>query len=75
MPSATVAISQASELRRTKGRTAMRSTATPQAAQPARASTIAIGTGQPNVTQKVKHSTAPSIMVEPCAKLTVLDTT
>ena len=34
----------------------------------------AIHTGQPSVTQKVKHKTAPSIMVLPWAKLTVFDT-
>ena len=34
--------------------------------------TTASASGQPSVTQKVKHSTAPSIMVLPCAKFTVL---
>ena len=74
MPSATVAISQELEPRATNGRTATRSTTTPHTAQPASAATTASGSGQPNVTQNVKHSTAPSIMVLPCAKFTVLDT-
>ena len=74
MPSATVAISQELEPRRTNGRTATRSTSTPQAAQAASASATASHNGQPSVTQSVKHRTAPSIMVLPCAKFTVFDT-
>ncbi len=75
MPSATVAISQELEPRRTKGRTATRSTMTPQAAQASeRQRATARGSGQPNVTHNEKHRTAPSIMVPPCAKFTVLDT-
>ena len=38
------------------------------------ASRTAAPSGQPSVTQSEKHSTAPSIMVAPWAKLTVLDT-
>src|SRR5271154_2981820 len=74
MPSATVAISQEFEPRATNGRTATRSTTTPQSAQPASATTTATGNGHFNVTQTVKHNTAPSIMVLPCAKFTVRDT-
>ena len=74
MPSATVAISQELEPRRTNGRTATRSTMTPQAAQASSARSTASGSGQPNVTHNEKHRTAPSIMVPPCAKFTVLDT-
>ena len=71
MPSVTVAISQEFEPRATNGRTATRSTTTPQSAQAASASTIARVNGQPSVTQNVKQTTAPSIMVEPWAKFTV----
>src|ERR1700751_5385927 len=74
IPSATVAISQELEPRSPKGRTARRSTRRPHAAHPRRASGTAAGSGQPNVTQAVKHRTAPSIIVLPWAKLTVLDT-
>src|SRR5208337_1784130 len=74
MPSATVAISQELEPRTTNGRTATRSTITPHNAQAASATMIATGNGHLNVTQKVKHSTAPSIMVLPWAKFTVRDT-
>jgi hypothetical protein len=74
MPSATVDISQDSERRRTNGRTAMNSTKTLHAAHSSSASGIAIASGQPSVTQKAKHRTAPSIMVLPCAKFTVLET-
>src|SRR5208282_3438779 len=74
MPSATVAISQEFEPRATNGRTAMRSTTTPQSAQAASASTTASVNGHPSVAQNVKQSTAPSIMVEPWAKFTVRDT-
>jgi hypothetical protein len=74
MPSATVAISQELEPRATNGRTATRSTTTPHSAQAANARTTASASGQPSVTQKVKHSTAPSIMVLPWAKFTVRDT-
>ena len=74
MPSATVDISQDSERRFTNGRTATISTSTLQAAQRRSDAQIASGSGQPSVTQNVKHRTAPSIMVLPCAKFTVLDT-
>ena len=73
MPSATVAISQEFEPRRTKGRTATRSTTTPQA----RTAPGGKHRDRERPAQrdpKLKHSTAPSIMVPPCAKLTVLDT-
>jgi hypothetical protein len=66
--------SQEFEPRMTNGRTARRSTITPHSAQAASAITIATGSGHFNVTQKVKHKTAPSIMVLPCAKFTVRDT-
>ena len=69
-----MAISQELEPRSTNGRTATRSTTTPHNAQPASARTTAAASGQPNVTQNVKHSTAPSIMVLPWAKFTVRDT-
>ena len=74
IPSATVAINQEPEPRRTNGRTAIRSTATPQSAHSASAAGMDSTSGQPSVTQKVKHRTAPSIMVLPCAKFTVLET-
>src|SRR6516162_168493 len=74
IPSATVAMSQEFEPRTTNGRTATRSTTTPHSAQAERATTIATGSGHFNVTQKVKHRTAPSIMVLPCAKFTVRET-
>ena len=74
MPSATVAMSQEFEPRCTNGRTAMRSTATLQTAHSSSEAAIASASGHPNVTQKVKHRTAPSIMVLPCAKFTVLET-
>ena len=74
MPSATVAISQEFEPRTTNGRTATRSTMTPHSAQAASAMMTATGNGHFSVTQKVKHNTAPSIMVLPCAKFTVRDT-
>jgi len=74
MPSATVAISQAFEPRTTKGRTATRSTTTPQSAQRASARITARPMGQPSVTPKVNASTAPSIIVLPWAKFTVLET-
>ena len=74
IPSATVASSQEFDPRTTNGRTAMRSTTTPQSPHRAIASTTAITMGQPIVTPKVKASTAPSIMVLPCAKFTVLET-
>ena len=67
-------MSQELEPRATNGRTAIRSTTAPHRAQPASASKIANGSGQPSVTQKVKHSAAPSIIVLPCAKFTVFDT-
>ena len=44
------------------------------AAQATRARTMATQSGQPSETHNMKHKTAPSIMVPPCAKLTVLDT-
>ena len=65
MPSATVAISHELEPRDTNGRTATCSTTTPHNAQVASAKTTASASGQPSVTQKVKQSTAPSIMLEP----------
>ena len=74
MPSATVAISQEFEPRATNGRTAMRSTMAPHRAQPASASRTATAGGHCSVTQKTKHSTAPSIMLDPWAKFTVRDT-
>ena len=74
MPSATVAISQEFEPRATNERTATCSTTTPHSAQAASARITANVNGQPSVTQNVKHSTAPSIMVEPWAKFTVRDT-
>ena len=74
MPSATVAISQELEPRATNGRTATRSTTTPHSAHAMSASKTASASGHPSVTQNVKHTTAPSIMVEPWAKFTVLDT-
>ena len=74
MPSATVDINQDSERRRTNGRTATISTNTLQAAHSRSAAGIASASGHPNVTQNVKHRTAPSIMVLPCAKFTVLET-
>src|SRR6476620_4386178 len=73
MPSATVAISQELEPRAMNGRTATRSTATPHSAQATSARTTASASGQPSVTQKVKHSTAPSIMVLPWAHLIVVE--
>ena len=74
MPNATVAISQELEPRSTKGRTAKRSTRMPHTAHPTRAIGTAADSGQPNVTQTVEHNTAPSIIMLPWAKLTVLDT-
>ena len=74
IPNATVAISQELEPRSTKGRTAKRSTRMPHAAHPRRAIGTAADSGQPNLTQTVKHDTAPSIIVLPWARLTVLDT-
>ena len=74
MPSATVAISQELEPLRTNGRTATCSTMTLHTAHRSSEAGMASASGQPNVTQKVKHRTAPSIMVLPCAKFTVLDT-
>ena len=74
MPSATVAISQAFEPRRTNGRTAMRSTMTPHARSPRAHRMTARPSGQCRVTQKVKQSTAPSIIALPWAKFTVLET-
>jgi len=53
------------ELVRTNGRTARRSTTTLHAAQSNNAIGIASTSGQPSVTQNVKHTTAPSIMVLP----------
>src|SRR5712691_7469119 len=74
MPRATVASSHAFEPRWTNGRTATRSTTAPHSADSASAAITARVSGHWKVTQKVKHRTAPSIMVEPCAKLTVFDT-
>src|ERR1700730_8478012 len=74
MPRATVAISQEFDPRSTKGRTATRSTMTPHSAHAASATTTATMSGMPRLTHKLKHSTAPSIMVLPCAKFTVLET-
>jgi hypothetical protein len=74
IPRATVAISHESDPRETKGRTAMRSTSTPQAAHRTRARSTAIHIGHPRVTPNVNARTAPSIMVLPWAKLTVLET-
>jgi hypothetical protein len=53
MPPATVAISQESEPRSTKGRTRTRSTARPSSAQPASAIGTASQNGQPSVIMKV----------------------
>src|SRR5262249_4257444 len=44
------------------------------AAHPRRAIGTAADSGQPNLTQTVKHNTAPSIIMLPWARLTVLDT-
>ena len=74
MPIATVAISQASEPRRTNGRTPTRSTATPHAVQRASEARMAAHIGQLQVTAKLNVSTAPSIIALPWAKLTVRDT-
>ncbi len=74
MPSATVDMSHAFEPARTNGRTAMRSIATPHTAHSASAISTDGSIGHPSLTLKVKHSTAPSIIEVPCAKLTVLDT-
>src|SRR6202042_21399 len=73
-PSARVAISQELEPRTTNGLTATASTITPHNAQPTSATITASVNGHFNGTRKVKHSTAPSIMVLPCAKFTVRDT-
>ena len=67
-------MSQELEPRTAKGRTAIRSTTTPHSAHSASASTTAAHIGQPRVTPKVKHRTAPSIMALPWAKFTVLET-
>ena len=53
MPSATVAISQAFEPRRTKGRTAKRSMAMPATAHSSSDAAMAAAIGQPCVTAKV----------------------
>ena len=74
MPSATVAISQASEPRRRNGRTAIASTTRPYAAQSTKASAIAGRIGQPSVCANAYASTAPSIIELPWAKLTVPET-
>ena len=74
MPSATVAISQASEPRRTNGRTATNSTTRPYSAHSASARQTARAKGQPSVCAKAKVSTAPSIIELPWAKLTVPET-
>jgi hypothetical protein len=74
MPPATVAMSQASELRSTNGRTRTRSTIRPKTAQPASASGAAIQNGRPNVIISVKPRTEPTIIALPCAKFTVFET-
>ena len=74
MPSATVAISHASEPRRTNGRTATNSTSSPYSAHSSSARATASGYGQPRVRAKAKVSTAPSIIELPWAKLTVPET-
>ena len=53
MPNATVAISQAFEPLRAKGRTAMRSTSTPYSAHSSKAVSSAGSNGQPRRTEKV----------------------
>jgi hypothetical protein len=74
MPSATVAISHASEPRLAKGRTARNSTTRPYNAHRLSASRIATGIGHPSVFANANVSTAPSIIELPCAKFTVPET-
>lgn len=74
MPSATVAISQLSDPRLAKGRTAANSTASPYTPHSASASTMASGIGQPSVCANQNVKTAPNIIALPCAKLTVPET-
>src|ERR1700760_4352101 len=74
MPSATVAISQELVPRATNGRTAMRSTVSPQAAQTKSAAGTAIAIGQCRPIASAWQTTAPNITEEPCAKFTVPDT-
>ena len=70
-PTAIVAISHDSEPRFTKGRTAVRSTSMPKAAQIATATSMAAHAGQCRWLPKANTRTAPSMSGTPWAKLTV----
>ncbi len=71
MPTASVLITQAIDPRCTKGRTATRSRMNPNTPS-SRIAAIAAGTiGQAKSTTRISVITAPSIMADPCAKLSV----
>ncbi len=71
MPTASVLITHAIDPRSTNGRTARRSSARPKMPSTRIAAIIAIGVGQPKSTTSMSAVTAPSIIADPWAKLSV----
>ena len=71
MPTASVLMTHAIEPRSTNGRTASRSSSRPKMPSSRIANSMASGVGQPKSTIRIRAVTAPSIMADPCAKLSV----